>query len=1594
MKKIQILLTIIAAVLLIASGCSNVFFDKPKSGNSSPEINVFIPEGYGAIRISFVQGAARTAMPDPVLSAFNYFEYLFSKDGGEPEAITPEDDLFILEPGDYQLTVKAYVSMDETRLAAQGNSVFTIIEGEYTSDITVTLRPFVTGQGTGTLRFGLSYPSGTTVDTLTLSRIAGDEVFNLMDGTGFSPVTLNGTLNNIPVGYYLLDVLLRNTSGAYTGKTEVVHIYQNLITQTSLANFTFSNDDFRSFLVVNANNAGIGSLRNAINGAQAGHIIKVMLEPGSVIELASRLEINKDLTIWGNGIVLTRSASWSTSNDNTQLLYVGENHIVNISRIHFKNGHAANYGSAIHNIGELTFESCIFSGNQTTSNAASGGAVYNGGDLILRGCTFYGNSSAYGGAIYNDTAAALRLTGNLFYGNTAVIAGSVVYGGTVVSVGFNVVDKALGTGVEESGWIASATGIDDIVINELPLSPKTFKVIYGSEAANVITESFPSYPKEDFYGNPITIYELIGAAAGAVQGLTRNGIYLDLTVNNSLIGSIGTSTYQDSDGICITPVTLTAIPVQGYGLLYWIVNGNEIINTNQLDVTTHSWIHAVYGRIISDFTDHEGSSTNVTLRYALNNAADGDIIWFNGVTPNVTAIELIDFLPPISRNITIEGNGIVLTPSPLWNSSNTRLLTINSGPVRINRVHFLNGIGAHGGAIFNRGNLTVQSSIFSGNQVIGESLNIGARGGAIYNEGTLTVKGCTFYKNSNNIIAGAAICTMGSVVNLTGNLFFGNTAAGNIGPAVYSISGPVNSHGYNAVDAFLGTTGVQSGWNPQTGDKTLTFSKPPVSPTSFRLLFDSDAANSIAILPDDYPTEDFYGNPINNGAAIGAVQSTALGYYVDFTVNDTRRGSIITFPEPNDDGLFPESITLTVNKAPDYVGSGVFWMVDGEHTGNDDTLILSVTAHTKVRAVIGGWIVTDFDDNTGSEINVTLRYALNNAEDGDVIFFDGVTPGTTTIELTSALPALNKNIIIEGNGITLTRSPLWNTVNNTSQLLRFTGGTITIRRIHFKNGRASNFGGAINSNGTLIIESCIFSGNQVIGDNATGGAIYGTGIMTIKGCTFYRNSSSGSGGVISVDVPSSGRLNLIGNLFYENTVGTSPVVSGSSLTTSQGYNAVDVQIGTGSRQSGWTAVFGDKNIDSIPISLKTFRLLSGSATANVLAIIPMHYPERDFYGDRIIAGAAAGAVQAFANINGYYLDLSVANPALGNVETMPEPDVDGVYVGSILLTAYPQTGYSVHWWVDNTNIGDANPLNLDMTTHTGVRAEFVRVVSIFTDAAGSENTPGTLRHALVNAVDGDIIRISGVTPGSTTISLNRRLEIINKSITIEGNGVIVTRGGSMPQNDISHLLFVQYRTVTISRIHFRGGLSTSGGAAIRSEWSNVSLESCIFSGNRATATFVTGNSDRNSGGAIYSYEMNLTIAGCTFYNNFCGNEAGVIYKENGTLTSTGNIFYSNTATNGYNVVRTRWLSQNNHRYNVIDLAYGPESNQSGWHQSTGDTTFATLGITGVPFNITTFVPVDNTSLRIIPSGFSGFPSTDFYGNVRTFPAVPGAVRQP
>jgi hypothetical protein len=612
--------------------------------------------------------------------------------------------VFELDPGDYAVTVKAFAG-DEASPAAQGTSgAFTITAGQDAGAVTVTLAPALE-TGEGTLAFTLTYPENAALESFALTRLAGDESFDLAalgadGGIGMEGEIFSGTKTGIGAGYWLARVSLNNGK-IYTGKSEVAHIYKGLTTEL---NWAFDDDDFVAIPVVSGADSGPGTLREALeraNAAGGGTIFIDLPEGDRVIALTDPLPaIAANITIEGNGTTLTLTLTLSGA----QFLHIDNSSgtpTVTLRRLHFKGGRGL-HGAAIYNTGNLALESCVFSDNQILT-ALSGnvgkGIVYTTGALTVLGCTFYNNVSGSKGMIYVSQGAALpvKLMGNIFYANNFFNIMSATHSEVLsaASGGYNISDKT----AELSGYTGATGDLFSVTGIAFPNNNAANSPSSGG-SLNILTALPQGFPALYFNGTARDI----PATAGAAQAATGDGHYLDYSVNNAAYGTVNADPAPATNGSCAsgTTVTLTASPKSITGgnvtFSHWMVNGTKDEATGSeplvLQMNGHKTVEAVFvfeavPITVSDATDGAGSAENVTLRYALANVADGGVINL----PAGQTITLTSPLPAIARSVTINGNGATLTQNGFTPGTTSQLLCINASgkTITISRLHFTGG---------------------------------------------------------------------------------------------------------------------------------------------------------------------------------------------------------------------------------------------------------------------------------------------------------------------------------------------------------------------------------------------------------------------------------------------------------------------------------------------------------------------------------------------------------------------------------------------------------------------------------------------------------------------------------------------------------------------------------------------------------------------------------------------------------------------------------------------------------------------------------------------------------------------------------------
>jgi hypothetical protein len=302
-----------------------------------------------------------------------------------------------------------------------------------------------------------------------------------------------------------------------------------------------------TFTVTNLNNTGPGSLREAINAAEANAgAEEIMFADGvsGTITLASTLPTVTDsegLTIDGGGDVAV------SGDDAVQVFVMSPEAKLSLRNLTVSDGLAFARGGGVFNGGgTLTVDGSTFSGNNSD---LYGGGIFNddGGMLRVNGSTFSDNwASDYGGGIFNDQGADFTLSDSTFSGNsTADVGAGIANLGGAVGI----------TGSTFSGNVSDVTGGG--ITNEagtLEVSNSTFSGNAATEKGGGIDSVGGSVEvfNSTFSGNGA--FDGGGIAASPFSGGTvtlRGTIVVNNPIGDNCSGPIADGAYNiDDDGTC------------------------------------------------------------------------------------------------------------------------------------------------------------------------------------------------------------------------------------------------------------------------------------------------------------------------------------------------------------------------------------------------------------------------------------------------------------------------------------------------------------------------------------------------------------------------------------------------------------------------------------------------------------------------------------------------------------------------------------------------------------------------------------------------------------------------------------------------------------------------------------------------------------------------------------------------------------------------------------------------------------------------------------------------------------------------------------
>jgi predicted outer membrane repeat protein len=231
-----------------------------------------------------------------------------------------------------------------------------------------------------------------------------------------------------------------------------------------------------TFNVTNKNDAGAGSLRDAISKANAapgadtinftGSIFKDAI-PDQITLTTGALSISSDITIKGTG-----ASKLSISGNNASRVFeIANASNVTISGLLITQGladGAAGGGGGIFNSGTLTLKNSTVSSNTSFTSA---GGILNSGTLTLNNSTVSSNAGSFGGGIVSNGTLTLSNStvsgntagtqgGGIFYEGTLTLSNSTISGNTATDGGgiFNVGTLALKNSIISGNKATGAGG--------------------------------------------------------------------------------------------------------------------------------------------------------------------------------------------------------------------------------------------------------------------------------------------------------------------------------------------------------------------------------------------------------------------------------------------------------------------------------------------------------------------------------------------------------------------------------------------------------------------------------------------------------------------------------------------------------------------------------------------------------------------------------------------------------------------------------------------------------------------------------------------------------------------------------------------------------------------------------------------------------------------------------------------------------------------------------------------------------------------------------------------------------------------------------
>ena len=847
-----------------------------------------------------------------------------------------------------------------------------------------------------------------------------------------------------------------------------------------------------------------------------------------------------------------------------------------VNNVNFKNNTVYKYGGAIYTTGTCIVDSSVFDGN----------------DVQLRSQ----NIDNGGAAIYADNGASLLISNSQIINNhkNMVIRDNNVgdlVDGVVVATGYTKISKSYfrnnsgcyGGAVTSLGY--TNAGKNQIIIeNSVFDSNRAFQ----GAAVNVIGSTF-KISGTNFTNNKGVGYGSGNPNVGALltwyscEGTISDCNFINNTADNGAAYRLG----DDNKGVSSASVdSCTFInntaSNQGGAVYEGGTTGKATLDiknsifTNNSAKKEGSAIYSGYTLNIDDDTTFTNNMVYMYYTGTLNigeiktftdlqkaiNMVEGDIYLSSNVTMLASEADnfvngiVVDHLVNLKCDgFTINANNLgrifnVTSTADKLNIYNANLINgnadiggaiYNTGSVYAFNTAFKDNTAATmGGAVFNKGTLTIQKCIVDNNDITKRTSSASEDygGAAIYNwyDSTLFIKNSTIsnnlknYKNGDYVVG--AVTSLGKT-KISENSYFVNNS-GRWGGAITTSGSSLPGKKVNELsisDSTFSKNGGLYGAGIFIEGSEFTITS---------CVFDSNTASGKGnMTPND-----------NNGAAIEVTNTdkaiTGTISKTKFTNNKAQYGGAIDICA----GTIKIINSKFINNSADVEGGAI----NINAANGNPKVTISSSNFINNSAPLGGAIlnIKDLTVKGSTFINNTPNTIFNGVGAGGNLnlnirtFTDlqnaiGLVTGTLTLNQNVALTTkeaadftngitINKDITIDGKGhtidaknlgrifsigegftVTLTNATLINGKATEGGAI-YNDGSLTLSDVKLSDNAADSYGGAVFNNGELVVSDSVFDSNYIVNRGSAsvdygGAAIYNwyDGVLTVSGSNFTNN---------------------------------------------------------------------------------------------------------------------------------------------------------------------------------------------------------------------------------------------------------------------------------------------------------------------------------------------------------------------------------------------------------------------------------------------------------------------------------------------------------